>query len=223
MKKVSIIIPTKNEPYVNTLIGDIHEKLNKIDHEIFVVDESDRRPKIRNAKLIRQKSHGLGNAFLEGLTYAKGDMIVLMDGDGSHRPVDLLKLIYGMKDADIVIGSKFARGGKNLDETYRKAVTNITRRFASFILGLDIKDTMSGFAAMKMSVVRPFILKPMGYKIVLEIAYKAKKKGYKIKEIPIVFEKRKAGKTKAGLSISGLKQLLTLIVLVFKLRLGLMG
>lgn len=222
MKKVSIIIPTKNEPYVNILIEQIHKKLNRVDHEIVVVDESSRKPDIKKAKLIRQKSHGLGNAFVEGLQYARGDMVVLMDGDGSHRPDDLLKLIDGLKNSDMTIGSKFVRGGKNLDESYRNIVSQISRKFASFVLGLDIKDTMSGFSAMKRSMVDKLVLKPMGFKIALEIAYKAKKKGYKIKEIPIVFEKRKAGKTKAGISVSGIKQLFTMVLLVLKLKLGLM-
>ena len=92
MSLVSIIIPIKNEPYIDTLIYDIHHELKNIKHEIIVVDKSENRPNIKNAKLIVQKSDGLGKAFLEGLKESKGNIIVLMDGDGSHDPKDIRSL-----------------------------------------------------------------------------------------------------------------------------------
>src|SRR3990170_5125493 len=93
MMKISVLIPIKDEPYINYLVEDIHKALKKIKHEVIVIDKSDIQPKIKNAKLVLQKSNGLGKAVLEGLKHASGNVIVTMDGDGSHRASDILKLI----------------------------------------------------------------------------------------------------------------------------------
>ncbi|MEM5879456.1 MAG: glycosyltransferase, partial [Candidatus Aenigmatarchaeota archaeon] len=187
MRKVSIIIPTKDEPYIQKLVEKIH-KILKIKHEIIVVDKSEVVPKVKGAKVIRQKSDGLGKAFLEGLNFAKGDVIVLMDGDGSHRPEDLPKLIEKTKEYDIVIGSKYVKGGKTKDKFYRILISKFYCFLASLILGLEIKDNMSGFSAVRRKVYEKIKLDPIGFKINTELLFKAKKFGFKTSEIPIVFE-----------------------------------
>jgi dolichol-phosphate mannosyltransferase len=219
--KVSIIIPTKDEPLINELIEEIHHTLRNEDHEIIVVDKSNVMPKIKNAKLIRQKSDGLGKAVLEGLKHVSGDVVVLMDGDFSHRPEDIPKLLEKINDYDIVIGSRFVEGGRTKDPKHRKIVSFVMRKFASIILGLNVKDSMSGFSAVKKEVYESLNLNPIGYKINLEILFKGKKKGFKIIEVPIIFERRRAGKSKAGLTISGLKEVVRIIRYVFELKFGL--
>jgi len=62
MMKISVLIPIKDEPYINYLVEDIHKALKKIKHEVIVIDKSDIQPKIKNAKLVLQKSNGLGKA-----------------------------------------------------------------------------------------------------------------------------------------------------------------
>ncbi|MBS7656234.1 glycosyltransferase family 2 protein [Candidatus Bathyarchaeota archaeon] len=171
--KVSILIPTKNEPYVNHLVKEIHKSL-KINHEIIVIDKSDKLPKIKNALVVRQKSNGLGQAILEGLQHATGDVIVTMDGDGSHSPKDIPKLITALKQADIAIGSRFVEGGKTLDKTHRKFISFLFRKFTSFILGLDIKDNMSGFAAIKREVYDRIKLNPLVIRLIWKFFIKQK-------------------------------------------------
>ena len=83
-------------------------------------------------------------------------------------------------------------------------------------LGLKVKDNMSGFAAIKREVYDNLKINPLGFKINLEIMYKAKKKGYKICEVPIVFEKRKVGKPTSSPS-----EAFSIIRYVFELKLGL--
>jgi len=194
--KISVLIPTKNEPVINDLIKNIHLVLRKFNHEIIVIDKSDITPNIKDA-------------------------IVTMDGDFSHEPRDLLKLIEKVGRYDIVIGSRFVSGGINEDEIHRKIISFLFRKFASFILGLSIEDSMSGFIAVKRHVYENLYFNPIGYKINTEIMFKSKKKNYKICEVPIIFHKRKAGKTKAGISSLGLKEGLNIIRYVFELRLGL--
>jgi dolichol-phosphate mannosyltransferase len=86
--------------------------------------------------------------------------------------------------------------------------------FASLILGLKIKDNMSGFAAVKREVYEKVRLNPIGFKINTELLFKAKKFGFKITEVPIIFEERKFGKSKGTIK-EGLKTL----KFVFELRL----
>jgi len=68
---ISILIPTKDEPFVNKLICEIHKELKNIRHEVIVIDKSKIPPKMRNARIVIQKSDGLGNAVLEGLEHSR--------------------------------------------------------------------------------------------------------------------------------------------------------
>ncbi|MCS7106373.1 MAG: glycosyltransferase [Candidatus Aenigmarchaeota archaeon] len=217
LKKVSIIIPTKEEPYIQELVRRIHKVLSGFDFEIIVVDKSKVTPKIKGAKVIKQKSNGLGNAILEGLKVAKGDIIVTMDGDGSHRPEDLLKLLEKAKEYDIVIGSKYVKGGKTKDKLYRILISRVYCWFASLVLGLKIRDNMSGFAAIRREVFNKVKLNPRGFKINTEILYKTKKFGLKVAEVPIIFEQRKLGKSKGTLK-EGIRTLRFILELKFGLR-----
>ena len=219
--QVSVLIPTKDEPYINTLIKELHQSLNSWRHEIIVIDKSHTVPEIQDAKLVIQESDGLGNAVLEGLEHAHGNIIVLMDGDGSHRPVDVPKLLEKIGEYDIVIGSRFISGGKTEDKTHRRIISWFFRMIANCILNLDVTDPMSGFSAVKRSVYESLNLRPLGYKINMEIMFKGKKKGYKVHEVPIIFLGRQAGKSKVGISWAGLAEGFRIIRYVFELKLGL--
>jgi len=219
--KISVLIPTKNEPLINELIEEIHQVLKNFNHEIIVIDKSDIAPYIYDARLVIQKSDGLGKAILEGLPHVTGDIIVTMDGDFSHDPKDLLKLVEKINGYDIVIGSRFISGGRNEDKMYRKFISFSFTKIASLVLNLNVEDSMSGFVAVKRYVYEKLNLNPIGYKINMEIMFKAKKKNYKTCEVPITFHKRKAGRTKAGVSFSGLKEGVGTLKYVFELKLGL--
>lgn len=219
--KISVLIPTKNEPLINKLTEGVHRVLKNYEHEIVVIDKSNVLPKLKNAKIIVQKSDGLGKAILEGLPHVSGDVIVTMDGDFSHDPKDLLGMIKKANEYDIVIGSRFIPGGKSEDKLYRKFISFLFRKFASITLDLEVEDLMSGFAVVKRHVYENLDLNPIGYKINMEIMFKGKMKNYKLCEVPITFQKRKAGKSKVGLSFSGLKESFRTMRYIFELKLGL--
>ncbi len=216
---ISILIPTKEEPNLSNLIREIRKELRSIRHEIIVIDKSKVSPKLKNARVLIQQSDGLGNAILEGLKHSRGDVIVTMDGDGSHRPRDINKLLNKTDENDIVIGSRFVKGGITRDNTHRRIVSSFFRKFASLILGLKVEDSMSGFSAIRREVYDNLELKPLGYKINMEIMFKAKK-NYNICEVPITFLSRKHGRSKAA-SVSGIKEAFRILRYVFELRLGL--
>ena len=224
-EKVSVLIPTKNEPLINDLIRELHTQLQQYEHEIIVIDKSSTPPKIvdTKTKLVIQQSNGLGRAVQEGLAHATGSIIIIMDADFSHDPADVPKLIeeVATKKFDMVIGSRFVEGGVSEDDARRKIVSSIARKFTAVMLGLKIKDTMSGFSATRKQVFDKIKLNPIGYKINLEILYKAGKQGFTAGEVPITFRKRREGKSKVGYNIAGLKEIVRIIVLTFRLRLGL--
>jgi len=199
---VSIIIPIKDEPAIQVLIDEINNEI-KQNHEIIIVDKSKVTPDIQDARIISQKSDGLGNAFVEGLSKSKGDVIVLMDGDGSHRPADLKALLSKLEEYDIALGSKLIKGGRTQDTISRKAITIAFSLLTRFILWIDIKDPMTGFMAAKKSVFTDLQLKPRGFKIVIEIVYKSKAR---VIEVPILFQRRLMGSSKAGFNSNGLEE-----------------
>lgn len=217
---LSIIIPTKNEPYINELVADVHRKVGA-KHEILVVDKSDETPHVTGARLIRQKSDGLGNAVLEGLKEAEGDTILMMDGDGSHDPNYINGMLENIKENDIVICSKYAPGGFTEDYQSRVFVSMIFNMLIAAFLGLKVKDVMSGFVMYKRSVFDGLVLRPRGYKLALEVLYKSSKRNIKVKELPVHFYKRKAGASKVGFNRAGVSEVWRIFLLTLSLKLGL--
>ena len=213
---ISVIIPTKDEPAIQELIDDIRITL-KQSHEIIVVDKSKETPDVCGAKVVIQRSDGLGNAFVEGLSHAKGDVIALMDGDGSHRPSDLLNMLSYIEGFDIVLGSKLVKGANSCDTLGRRIVTLGFARITKLVLWIDIKDPMTGFMVARRNIFDSLRLNPRGFKIVIEIVYKSRGS---VIEIPISFRERQAGSSKAGFNMNGINEMVRIFKLLFELRLG---
>lgn len=223
--KTYVIIPTYNEA------GNIEALLKEIKAQNIpglipvVVDDNspDGTAKIaeKEAKVIlRTKDRGRGSAGIEGFKYALkegADYIIEMDADFSHHPKYLKDLIKPMDKYDIVIGSRFVEGGKDLDRGIaRKVVTTFARNYIKWILGIKVNDITSGYRCFRRKVLEAIGLDHMisaGPSIVSEILYKASLKGFKIYETPIVFEDRKTGETKLNAKI-----LLKTLYMIYKFR-----
>ncbi|MCD6403259.1 MAG: glycosyltransferase, partial [Candidatus Aenigmarchaeota archaeon] len=188
---VSVILPTKDEPVeeVSRLIKKIHTVLGKTNHEVIVVDKSKPPLKLKNvnALVVLQRTNGLGNAIKEGFEFSRGDVIVVMDADGSHRPEDIPKLLKKIREGyDLVVGSRYIKGGKAEFPLHRKIVSIIFNALSRLLLGIRTRDNMSGFIAIRRKVFEKLSPHPIGFKINLELIYKAEKRGYKLCEVPIV-------------------------------------
>lgn len=218
--KISIIIPTKNEPYLGTLIKELRKIFGNA--EIIVIEKGKELPKV-DARVVRQRTNGLGNAFLEAVKYAHGEIIANIDGDGSHRPEDLKKAVNEMKNTDLAIGSRFVKGGKTLDKQHRQIISFVTRKIFAFILGLKIEDMTSGFFVVRKKVLQKAKIKNiLGYKILFPLAYKAKQNNFRIKEVSITFVQRKSGKSHVSVfRISGIRELYYEFKIALLLRIGL--
>jgi len=210
MIKISIVIPTYNEhENVQPLFKGIRKALDATwDYEIIVVDDNSpdgtsdivKQEAVRDARiklLQRPGKLGLGSALVDGFSMATGDYWVMMDGDLSHRPEDLPDLIDALSVADIAVGSRYTKGGAVANwPMYRKIVSRGASAFGRLLVGLEVRDTTSGFAAFRRETMLPILdsLNPKGFKLLLEIL--AKSPGSIIKEVPITFVDRQRGKSK---------------------------
>ncbi len=207
---ISIILPTYNEvDNIELIIAKIAEVLdvNNMNGEIIVVDDnspdgtaniarglSEKYPvKVR----VRKTARGLSRSVLKGFEVAQGSICLVMDADLSHpveRIPDMVEPIIG-GEYDMSVGSRYISGG-GWDSG--NSIRNKVSRFASFLSrGLtSLSDLTSGYMAIRKGILKTSDIDPLGWKIVLEIAVKVQPR---IKEVPILFSKRNAGKSKLGL------------------------
>ncbi|MDO8585182.1 MAG: polyprenol monophosphomannose synthase [bacterium] len=221
--RLSIIIPTYNErENIPTLLRKIFDVLKdaSIDGEVIVVDDNSPDGTgvllddlAKDYSLSLSKGHqslrvlhragklGLSSAALEGFAAAKGDILAVMDADFSHPPEKLPEMFRLVESgaADMVIGSRYIPGGKIIGwGWYRKLLswgaTLLSRPFTR------VKDTMTGYFMVKRTCIADDmangVFNPRGFKILLEILVKGKCKN--VREVPIVFVNRTAGKSKNG-------------------------
>ncbi len=160
--------------------------------------------------LERKGKLGLGTAYIAGFKYAiqhKFDYIFEMDCDFSHNPDDLVNLFNACaKDgADLSIGSRYVKGGKVVNWPIdRILMSYFASLYVRIILWINIHDTTAGFKCYKRNVLETINLdgiKFIGYAFQIEMKYKVKKAGFKIKEVPITFTDRTAGESKMSKGI----------------------
>lgn len=161
--------------------------------------------------LIERKGKlGLGTAYIAGFKYAianKFDYIFEMDCDFSHNPDDLVNLYNACAQdgADLAIGSRYVKGGKVINWPLdRILMSYFASLYVRIILWINIHDTTAGFKCYKRKVLETINLdgiKFIGYAFQIEMKYKVKKAGFKIKEVPITFTDRTAGESKMSKGI----------------------
>lgn len=195
---ISVILPTKNE---EEAIREIVEKCRKVGvGEIIVVDNSsDRTPEIAEAlgcRVIRGVE-GYGNAYLEGLKHVNGDIVVMMDADGSYDPLEIPKLIEPILkgEAEVVLGSRFK--GRILPKAmpwhHRHIGNPFLTKLTNFLFRTNFSDVHCGFRAIKRDEIAKLDLKCPGMEFATEFVIKAVTSGLKISEKPITYYPRKGG------------------------------
>jgi dolichol-phosphate mannosyltransferase len=205
---VSVILPTYNEKEnVDKVIKEIIRNVFDL-KEVIVVDDNspdctwDVVQNIsktdKRIKLIRRlDERGLTSAIWTGIMNAQGEYIAWMDCDMSMHPEVIPNLLSGLKDFDIVIGSRYVPGGKDIRPFFRRFVSKCLNIFAQAVLVIPIKDLTSGFVVAKRDVFRKVSLQGDYGEYCIRFLHEAFKKKYKIKEIPYVFTDRTDGKSKS--------------------------
>ncbi len=215
MTRPAVIIPTYNESdNLALLLAEIHKYTPEI--TIVVVDDNSPdgtgeladRIAVENLRvhpIHRPSKLGLGTAHIAGIKWAMSqnlEPILTMDADFSHSPRYIPDLIHAANTYDTVIGSRYVHGGGTLHCTLpRKALSRGANTFARLMLGLKANDCTAGFRAYRRPVLDSIDLDAIvsnGYSFLIELLYQCQKAGWRIGEVPIIFEDRRRGQSKVS-------------------------
>ncbi|MFA5388685.1 MAG: polyprenol monophosphomannose synthase [Candidatus Omnitrophota bacterium] len=216
MTDTLIIIPTYNEKEnIEAFISEVLRHAGGSDVLIVDDDSSDGTADIidniangnnRVTVMHRMSGRGRGlagiDAFKEALKRREIEYVIEMDGDFSHDPAYIPVFLKEIKDADVVIGSRYVRGGKDRERSLiRIIMSKLVNLFIRKYMGFNIRDCSSGYRCFRREVLSSINWNNIISKepsIIEEVLYECKLKRYKIKEIPIVFKERRLGYTKLG-------------------------
>lgn len=158
--------------------------------------------------LHRASKQGLGKAYVAGfkLGLERGfDRLIEMDADLSHDPDDLPRLIAASAEADLVIGSRYTKGGGVEGWSLpRHLLSQSANLYSMILLGFPIRDSTSGFRCYRREVLEVLDLEAVsseGYSFQIEMAYSSWRRGFRVTEVPIVFRERSSGKSKMSRDI----------------------
>lgn len=231
MNPALVIIPTYNEL---ENLGPISSAVLAADRrvDILVVDDNSpdgtgkladelaaKEPRIR--VLHREKKQGLGRAYLHAFKWALEQgyqLIIEMDADFSHDPRYLPTLIdEAQRGTDLVLGSRYVTGGGTVNwGVARQLISQGGSLYARSVLGVSVRDLTGGFKCFNRRVLEAIDLDGVvssGYAFQIELTFRTLKKGFTVKEIPIVFEDRRVGQSKMSRKI-----FVEALTMVWKLR-----
>jgi dolichol-phosphate mannosyltransferase len=153
--------------------------------------------------LHRPGKAGLGAAYLAGFRWGSDrgfDVLVEMDADGSHRPEELPRLLDALRDADLVLGSRWVPGGRVLNwPRSRMVLSRGGNTYVRVALGLPLRDATGGFRAFRRSTLDKLALDDVasqGYCFQVDLAWRALQHGNRVVEVPITFVERERGISK---------------------------
>lgn len=216
-----VIIPTYNE------IGNIEKMVRKVfslskDFHLLIIDDGspdgtaqkvkDLQSEFNGRLLIieRKGKLGLGTAYIAGFHWAlerSYQYIFEMDCDFSHNPEDLIRLYSACTSgsADVAVGSRYVKGGGFVNwPANRIFISKGASYYVNFITWIGVKDPTAGFICYKRQVLETIDLAKIqfvGYAFQIEMKFAAKKLGFKITEVPIIFTEREVGVSKMNRNI----------------------
>ncbi len=227
---LSVLLPTLNEAEsMRLLLPRLVETLNVSGcrYEILIVDGNSRDgtcevvetftrnllPEqvkgMEGCRVIKQELPGYGEALKAGFAQFKGDFLATMDADLSHHPGVITDMIAvaQVSQAEMVIGSRFIRGGGTEAPFFRAFLSKILNKFFRFSLDLPYRDLSSGFRLYKRSALKSLNFESSGYEILEEILVKFHIQGYRIVEAPFRYRPRKHGQSHARIFAFGIRYL----------------
>jgi len=212
-----LVLPTYNEvdnidPFVRAVLSQLAGAAPE--HRLLIVD--DNSPDGTGAVadklaaefdvvevLHRPAKQGLGRAYLAGFRRvldSGAELVLQMDADFSHDPADVPRLIKGASSADLVLGSRYVRGGGVSDwGLLRRVLSRGGCWYAQHILGVEVNDLTGGFKCFNRRVLEGIKLDNVhadGYGFQIELTYCAIKAGFSVVEVPITFRERQVGTSK---------------------------
>ncbi len=232
MNRALVCIPTYNErDNIEPITRAVLAADNRVD--ILVVDDNSpdgtgqvadelaaKEPRVK--VLHREKKQGLGRAYLHAFRWALDagyTWVMEMDADFSHDPRYLPTFLDTAESGvDLVLGSRYVTGGGTVNwGVGRQLISQGGSLYARTILGVGIRDLTGGFKCFHRRVLEAINMeevKSTGYAFQIELTYRTLKKGFTVREVPIVFEDRRVGQSKMSRKI-----FLEALTMVWKLRL----
>jgi dolichol-phosphate mannosyltransferase len=222
--RVWLVIPTYNEaenlePLVRQALAQL-EQTAPDQHRILVVDDDSPDGTGRIAEqladahaavdvLHRPGKSGIAQAYQAGFARALAEgaeLVIQMDADFSHNPGYLPGMIGAASEADLVLGSRYVKGGGVSDwGLVRRMLSRGGGIYARTILGVGVNDLTGGFKCIRREVLEAIDLgtvRAEGYVFQIEVTYRALLAGFTVREIPIVFPDRTAGRSKMSTRIA---------------------
>ena len=218
-EKALVVIPTFNEAVnLRQIVPQVLAQDSRI--EVLVVDDnspdgtgavademSGANPRVHT--IHREGKLGLGTAYITGFKWAlerSYDFMFEMDADFSHDPVHLPQFLTAIQDADVVLGSRYLQGRVTVVNwpMSRLMLSYLANIYARWFTGLKIWDLTGGFKCFRRRVLETIDLSQVvsnGYAFQIEMSVRAWRKGFKLREIPIVFVDRAEGQSKMNRAI----------------------
>jgi dolichol-phosphate mannosyltransferase len=217
MTRVAVCVPTFNEAenvgaMLDAVLGVFDE--HEIDGRILVIDDASPdgtaeivdergRKEPRVGVLRRARKEGLGRAYRDGFRHVLDDgaaVVVQMDCDFSHDPAAIPSLLAALDEADLVLGSRYVRGGGVVGwPLSRQAISKGGCLYARIVLDVRVHDLTGGFKAFRSEVLEHLLgrsVEARGYGFQIQMTYEALLAGYRVREIPIIFHDRVRGASK---------------------------
>jgi glycosyltransferase involved in cell wall biosynthesis len=195
--KISVVIPTINEPAIESVLHDVFDALKGQDVEVIVVDKSTDETPMRaaelGAKVIHQTGTGYGDAYITGFKHISKDseVVVILDGDYTYDPYDIPALLQPINDGvDFVIGNRFALMDKEAMSKRNALGNKMLTAMIRYLYHVQITDSQSGMRAIRRSALDDLRLQSPHMPFASEMIIDAQKIGLTITEVPISYRKR---------------------------------
>lgn len=224
---LSVVIPAyKEAENLKIILPQIQEVLKEIDYDINIIDTMEAMDETETVcqkygvnYFHREGGNFYGDAIRTGFKVAKKDYILVMDADGSHSPSDFPKMLKDVEKYDLTIGSRYVTDGKTDNPWILVCMSWIVNVCFRLALGLKVKDISDSFRIYNAADVKALKLDCSNFDLVEEIIIKLSvfHKDYRIREVPITFNKRMYGESKRDLLKFAFSYIST-IVKLFKIK-----
>jgi dolichol-phosphate mannosyltransferase len=209
---ISVILPVVNErDNLRILIPRLQALLDreKLTYEIVVIDGNStdgtrEAADSMGARVVAERRRGYAGALETGFAEARGDFLLTLDADLSHDPDFVPKMWRARERADIVIASRYVRGGVAYSDWIRRSTSWFLNLALSRMLALPVLDVSSGFRLYRREAVQGLELESRNFEVQEEILVRAYTRGFSLGEVPFVYFPRGAGRSHAKLFSFGM-------------------
>lgn len=195
--RVTVVIPTMNEPAAEEVVEEVYDALSGHDAEVLVVDRSSddtpMRAEAAGARVVRQTGKGYGDAYIQGFSLVEdADAVAMLDADYTYDPYDLLGMLEPLENgsADVVVGNRFADMEPGAMSSRNRLGNRAISWFVRLLYRTPATDSQCGMRAFTADALRSMELRHAGMPFATEMLIDAEKRGLRVKEVPISYRAR---------------------------------